>query len=98
MFPGSHYFRHQTKYVFIAVDPSGGGTSAFSIAAMHYTADNEFAVGCSPVQKRSPAHMRSITSTSMQNSTGCAPPWRTYVVAVSGSTRSTGARARGARR
>ena len=32
---GAHYFRNQTKYVFIAVDPSGGGTSAFSIAAMH---------------------------------------------------------------
>ena len=34
---GSYFYHHQTKFVTIAVDPSGGGNSAFAIAAFHYT-------------------------------------------------------------
>ena len=34
---GSYFYHHQTKFVVIAVDPSGGGNSAFGIAAFHYT-------------------------------------------------------------
>jgi len=41
---GSYFYHHQTKFVIIAVDPSGGGNSAFAIAAYHYTVENEHAV------------------------------------------------------
>lgn len=34
---GSYVYHHQTKFVVIAVDPSGGGNSAFAISAFHYT-------------------------------------------------------------
>ena len=42
--PGSYTYLNQTKFVTIAVDPSGGGTSAFAIAAFHYTLNNEHVV------------------------------------------------------
>ena len=45
---GAARLHTQTKFVFIAIDPSGGGASAFSIAAVHYTVNNEFAVSVAP--------------------------------------------------
>lgn len=38
---GSYVYINQTKWLFVAVDPSGGGTSAFAISVYHYTLDNE---------------------------------------------------------
>jgi hypothetical protein len=47
------------KWVILAVDPSGGGGSAFSIVAILYTVNNEFAVRL-PNQTRK-QHVKVLT-------------------------------------
>ena len=98
--PGSYGVRSASKFVVIAVDPSGGGGSAFAIAALHYTADNEFAVrrpverhgrhsACGSLLNVSPLQRHSRAATSQHSASAwLAPPCRKRGITY-GNTSST---------